>query len=104
METKVLFYGAYFNKTSIKMNHLNKQNTSIIIEPTTRRPKRDVTWIEEDKQDEDLPYSVIRVNDTKYKHDLVNESEFELNYNMGIAYIVAVAVCLIISFIKIVRK
>ena len=63
-----------------------------------------ISWIEEDKQDEDLPYSVIGVNNTKHKHDLVNESEFELNYNMGIAYIVAVAVCLIISFIKIVRK
>jgi hypothetical protein len=70
METKILFYGAYFNKTSIKMNHLNKQNPHIIIEPTTRRPKRDITWIEEDKQDEDLPYSVIRVNNTKHKHDL----------------------------------
>ncbi|VDH94582.1 Hypothetical predicted protein, partial [Mytilus galloprovincialis] len=54
METKILFYGAYFNKTTFN----------------------------------------------KFK----GESDYKLNYNMGVAYISAVGVCLIISFVKVVRN
>ncbi|XP_052070541.1 transmembrane channel-like protein 7 [Mytilus californianus] len=103
METKVLFYGAYFNKTTINEFSSKKHTSNNIKIPTTKRPKRDVGDVLD--KEAIVHYTIEgEDNESKKSNKTDGESEYELNYNMGVAYISAVGVCLIISFVKVVRN
>lgn len=100
METKILFYGAYFNKTTFNKFSSKKHKSNNI-----KRPKRDEGNVLD--KEAIVHYTIVgegEGNESKKSNTTEGESDYELNYNMGVAYISAVGVCLIISFVKVVRK
>ncbi|XP_076075037.1 transmembrane channel-like protein 7 [Mytilus galloprovincialis] len=105
METKILFYGAYFNKTTFNKFSSKKHKSINIKIPTTKRPKRDVGDVLD--KEAIVHYTIVgegEGNESKKSNTTEGESDYKLNYNMGVAYISAVGVCLIISFVKVVRN
>lgn len=104
METKVLFYGAYYNKSTTETVEINQviEIPKVVTESTTRRPKRDISEVDL-SGNVSVPY-VLFIPSNKTQQTTNDGSEYKLNYNMGVAYLSAVAVCLIISLVKVVRR